>query len=309
MQDDLNIEIITDQLQFPEGPIALKDGSVIVVEIRRKTLSKVYENGTIEVIAELGGGPNGAALGPDGAVYICNNGGFEWHEVGEFVIPGHLPDDYTGGSIQHVNLDTGQTSTLFTHCDDIPLRGPNDLVFDQYGGFYFSDHGKSTSTHRDHGALYYAKADGSHISLLVPEMLGPNGVGLSPDNKTVYVAETQTSRLWAFELESPGVLAAPPNPFQKGRLICTLPDYCLLDSLKVLANGNICVGTLIKGGITTFTPEGEHSFTPFPDVGITNICFGGPDKKTAWATGSSTGRLYKCLWPVPGLPLNSGTLP
>jgi len=70
---------ITSGLKFPEGPIAMPDGSVILVEIARKTLSRVTLAGKIEVIAELGGGPNGAAMGPDGKIYVCNNGGFQFH--------------------------------------------------------------------------------------------------------------------------------------------------------------------------------------------------------------------------------------
>src|SRR5260370_41697761 len=62
-------------LQFPEGPVARPDGSVLVVEIGRGSLSRVTTDGAIEVVADLGGGPNGAAMGPDGACYVVNNGG------------------------------------------------------------------------------------------------------------------------------------------------------------------------------------------------------------------------------------------
>ena len=74
----LKIREIASGLRFPEGPIAMADGSVVLVEIARGTLSRVTPAGKVEVIAELGGGPNGAALGPDGKVYVCNNGGFNW---------------------------------------------------------------------------------------------------------------------------------------------------------------------------------------------------------------------------------------
>ena len=70
----MQIEEVTSGLRFPEGPIAMDDGSIILVEIARGTLSRVTPDGKVEVIADLGGGPNGAALGPDGAVYVCNNG-------------------------------------------------------------------------------------------------------------------------------------------------------------------------------------------------------------------------------------------
>src|SRR6185369_3413209 len=89
---DPGIEILAEGLLFPEGPVAMADGSVILVEIARGTLSRV-RSGRIEVVADLGGGPNGAALGPDGAMYICNNGGrFQFNEVDGNLFPGPRPD-------------------------------------------------------------------------------------------------------------------------------------------------------------------------------------------------------------------------
>jgi gluconolactonase len=72
----MKIRELATGLLFPEGPVALDDGSVLLVEIARGTLSRVTTDGRVQVVADLGGGPNGAAIGPDGAVYICNNGGF-----------------------------------------------------------------------------------------------------------------------------------------------------------------------------------------------------------------------------------------
>ena len=87
-----NARLVASGLEFPEGPIAMPDGSVVLVEIKRGTLSRVSPGGDVTVIAELGGGPNGAALGPDGAVYVCNNGGFAWSEAMGFTLPGHQPE-------------------------------------------------------------------------------------------------------------------------------------------------------------------------------------------------------------------------
>ena len=146
---------ITTELQFPEGPIAMPDGSIIVVEIARGTLSRVDPNGSIDVIADLGGGPNGAAIGPDGACYICNNGGFIWHKSGSgLLFPGHQPKNYSGGRIERVDLTTGEVSVVYTECEDHELRGPNDIVFDAQGGFWFTDHGKTRGRERDRTGVY-----------------------------------------------------------------------------------------------------------------------------------------------------------
>src|SRR5262249_11816420 len=181
---------IASGLQFPEGPIAMPDGSLLVVEIQRGTLSRVTPDGRVTGMAETGGGPNGAAVGPDDKIYVCNNGGFEWHQVAGFTVPGNQPPSYRGGSIQRVDLGSGRVETVYTECDGHPLRGPNDLVFDSDGGFWFTDHGKLRERERDRTGLFYARPDGSMIREVVHPLDGPNGVGLSPDGKRGYAAQT-----------------------------------------------------------------------------------------------------------------------
>jgi gluconolactonase len=292
---------ITEGLGFPEGPVAMADGTVIVVEIKHQTLSRVHPDGRTDVIAALGGGPNGAAVGPDGMIYVCNNGGFIWTEAAGITRPIGTPPDYVTGAIQRVNPATGAFETLYDSCDGQPLRGPNDIVFDALGGFYFTDLGKSTAEYVHHGAFYYAQADGSRITRVHAPMITPNGIGLSPDDKTVHVAETRTGRIWSFDLVAPGQIA--PQPFDMpGRLVATLPDYQLLDSLAVQADGKICVATLMRGGISVVDPQGGPvTFLDVPgDPYITNICFGGADMRDAWITASGTGCLYHTRWPTAG---------
>lgn len=304
-ETDMELTKICDGLDFPEGPISMKDGSVILVEIRRQTLSRVQPNGQIDVIANLGGGPNGAAVGPDGKIYVCNNGGFVWTKADGITRPIGTPDDYVSGSIQRVDPDTGAFETVYDSCDGQPLRGPNDIVFDNQGGFYFTDLGKSNAEYVHHGAFYYAKADGSEIKRVHAPMITPNGIGLSPDGKTVHVAETRTGRVWSYDLIGPGHIA--PLPFDMpGRLLATLPDYQLLDSLAVQADGKICVATLMRGGISIVPVDGgDVTFMAMSgDPYITNICFGGADMRDAWITASGTGCLYHTRWPSAGLPLN-----
>jgi gluconolactonase len=302
----MDIELVTEGLRFPEGPIAMADGSVILTEIQGQVLTRVTPDGKKETVAETGGGPNGAAIGPDGAIYVTNNGGsFEWQKFGDLTIPGATPPTHQGGYIQRVDIKSGKVETIYEPhaCAGGRLNGPNDLVFDKQGGMWFTDHGCGDEDGRKWGGLYYARPDGSQIVRMREHMISPNGVGLSPDEKVVYMADTNLGRLWAFDLAEPGVLA-PPAGFQPGRVICNLPGYQLLDSLAVEAGGKVCVATIVNGGITAFDPDGSTEHYPFPDLVTTNICFGGADMQTAWVTCSSTGKLYKARWPRPGLRLN-----
>lgn len=300
----MEFEVVAEGLEFPEGPIAMADGSVILTEIKGQRLTRIFPGGRKEIVCETSGGPNGAAVGPDGAIYITNNGGsFEWLENNGLTIPGPTPETHKGGSIQRLDLASGKLETLYEACDGKRLVGPNDLVFDRTGGFWFTDHGCGTPEGRKFGALYYARPDGSHISRQRDHFVSPNGVGLSPDESVVYMADTTLGRLWAFDIAEPGQLK-PPQGFGPGRVVCNLPGYQLLDSLAVEAGGKVCVATIINGGITAFDPDGSTEHVAFPDLVTTNICFGGADMRDAWITLSATGKLVKARWPRPGLKLN-----
>ena len=294
-------------LRFPEGPIAMDDGSVLLVEIARGTLTRVGADGGVDVVAELGGGPNGAALGPDGRVYVCNNGGFQWHEVDGYLRPGEAPEDYRGGSIQVVDPATGDFDTLYTQCGDHRLRGPNDIVFDEHGGFWFTDLGKRRGWTVDRGAVFYAAPDGGSIEMVVDNIMTPNGIGLSPDGDRLYVAETGAGRVWWWAVDGPGRLAPPESAFAPGNLLRSFEGIERLDSLAVDSEGNVVVATLVTGCVTAIAPDGSlRAVLPVPehDPMVTNVCFGGDDLRTAYITSSGTGRLYAASWHCPGLRLH-----
>ncbi|MGQ0833101.1 MAG: SMP-30/gluconolactonase/LRE family protein [Microthrixaceae bacterium] len=293
-------------LKSPEGPVALDDGDVVLVEIARGTLTKVGADGRLDVIANLGGGPNGAALGPDGAMYVCNNGGcFTWDEVMGLTLPGAVPATWKGGSIQRVDLMTGAVSTLYTESSSGPLRAPNDLVFDGHGGFWFTDHGVRQERTSDRTGIHYALADGSSCEEKIFPLDAPNGVGLSPDGTRLYAAETHTGRVFWWELSAPGEVQRDSPIGNGAHLLAGLPGLQLLDSLAVDGEGWVCVGTLVNGGVTAISPDGEAiEHIPLPDPLVTNICFGGPDMRTAFATLSGTGALVRFPWPRPGLRLH-----
>lgn len=295
---------VADGLLLPEGPVALSDGSILLAEVLRGTVSRVSDSGAISVVAELGGGPNGLAIGPDGAAYVCNNGGGLRARPGEGLL--HIdfaPELYRGGSIERVDLTSGAVKTLYTVCEGRPLLAPNDLVFDRQGGLWFTDYGRTTATGRDFGGIYYCEPDGSRIVRCLDQQISPNGIGLNAAEDRLYWADSMASRVWVCEIASPGTLARPPSPFMVGTAAYTLPGFQLLDSLAIEANGNVCAATVVNGGITVIESTGAMTHYPIADPLVTNICFGGADLRDAWITAGLSGRLYRARWPRPGLRL------
>lgn len=291
-----NVRVIAEGLQFPEGPVSLSDGSVILVEIVGGRVSRLWPDGQKTIVANVGGGPNGAAIGPDGALYVCNNGGMEVRGT---------------ASIQRVDIDTGRFEALYTKCGDRTLTSPNDIVFDATGHFWFTDFGANR--------IYYAAADGSKIvEAISAGVSAPNGIGLSPDGRTLYWAQTHTRQVLLRRLSGPGQVVPSPGYDVRALVMggALDPDVLLaglggareLDSLAVDSAGAVCVGTLIDSGISVISADGKsvELFTlpaGLADRVVTNICFGGPDLKTAFITCSETGRLIACDWPRPGLKL------
>jgi gluconolactonase len=293
------VSLLAEGLHFPEGPVAMGDGSVLLTEIDGATITRVAADGTVDVVARCEGGPNGAALGQDGALYVCNNGGR------------YASGNWKGGWIERVDLATGAVERLYDSCDGHRLSGPNDLVFDVDGGIWFTDTGKFRGRERDVGSVYYARPDGSLIVEVAHPAESPNGIGLSPDGATLYYAETVTGRLRRRHVAGPGALE-PAEPADLRTLVCGLPGHQPFDSLAVVSDGSIAVATLLTGGITVSSPDGATVTQwllpdPFEDRLPTNISFGGPDLTTAYITLAETGRLIACPWPVPGLRLAFST--
>ena len=301
-------QTMTTGLRFPEAPVACADGSVIVTEIAAGRVTRCLPDGSMQIVAEPGGGPNGLAFGPGGILYCCNNGGFEYTEAGGLLIPHGIARDYSGGRIERIDVATGAVEVLYKSGDfGCTLRGPNDIVFDTHGGFWFTDHGKTdyAARTRDVTGIFYAKTDGSHLAEVVWPSENPNGIGLSLDGKTLYVAETYTCRLMAFAVTAPGQVDLTVGLGGAGIPLYRPAGYKFFDSLAVEACGNIAVATIGESGISVVSPDGALvEFVATDDPFTTNIAWSGEDMMTAYVTLSGTGRLVKRQWPRAGLRLN-----
>jgi gluconolactonase len=262
---------------------------MLVTEIRAGRLTRIDAAGGKTVFAVTGGGPNGAAIGPDGAIYVTQNGGFR-------------REGAIAGQIQRVPPEGGAVSTLYTECVGNALVAPNDLVFDRQGNFYFTDLGRFHRRSRELGGLYYASPDGTFIREVVYPLEAANGCALSPDEATVYVGETVTGRVWAFALSAPGEVASR-------RVLGVVPGapptyLARCDSMCVDAAGNVLQATIDNGGITVVAPDGAVEHHPTGDPLTTNCCFGGPGLRTLYVTLSGLGQLAAFDdWPTPGLKL------
>ena len=345
MSNYLNADftLLSDQLEYPEGPVYLKDGSVLLVDIKSEQLIKISANGEKSVVADVPGGPNGLAIGPDGSAYICNCGGFEWMPVPipatkqVLYIGGDQPANYQGGRIDKVNLSSGKVETLYTECTKIrrldfqtmqwkiesvdtpiQLKGPDDLVFDEAGNMWFTDWGKTHNNTRDITGIYYAKADGSEITQMIFPLNAPNGIALSPKGDRLYTVETYTGNLLYWELSANGEIAANPKNLDGSYFLHRFNTQSIFDSMAVDSEGNIYIATMLpegndpmtNGGISVVSPEGklvDYIEIKRPDGKFaplpSNICFGGDDNKTAFITLGASGGLVKTTSNIAGLPL------
>jgi gluconolactonase len=247
-------------------------------------------------------------------------------------VPGRIPNPgHQAGSIQKVNLSSGEVTVLYNSCGGKPLLTPDDIVFDTSGGFWFTDSGIEFPDRLQRGGLYYATPDGKSIQKVDELPTNPgastiptaNGVGFSPDGKTLYVSDTAFGRLWALNVTGPGKIETDPlhEMFgMRGNAPLTLPSFVVpsaqtqpmglpdgqtayqwVDSLKVDSGGFVVIGTLLNGGLTVYDPVGQSvEQIPVPDLFTTNLCFGGADLQDVWITASSTGKIYKGRWCRPG---------
>lgn len=267
-----DVTILATGLGFPEGPVACADGSVVLTEIRNGRCSRVTPDGKVGIFSNCGGGPNGLAIGPDGCFYLCNNGGSRYVEGHSMGLGPH--PDYKFGSVARIDPKTGEATLLYKEVGGHLLSAPNDLVFDKEGGFYFTDLGKRYPRHRDNGGVYYALPDGSSVIEVAYPILSPNGCGLSPDGKTLYVADIGAGKTFAYDIQPDGAL-------KNRREFCAMGS----DGMTLDSEGNVY---LTGKGVIVFDKSGVKLATiEVPEPWTANVCFGGKDKQTLFITAST----------------------
>jgi gluconolactonase len=291
--DRSTLRTVATGLRFPEGPVAVDDGSLLVVEIEGGTLTRIDPaNGTTQPVADCGGGPNGAAFGPDGAIYVGNDGGLAFTTDGDLRYPHAIAEGNEGGSVQRFDPATGAVETVFTHSDGTRLGSLNDIVFDGSGSCYLAD--------TTNGVLHYADPIARTIRVVESGIAFPNGAGLSPDGSHLYASETYTGQILRWNVQ-------PGGDLRNRTLLYSAHGAHGCDGLAVDGAGNICASNLTGSGIVVIAADGAvrtRFSTPVPDPFVTNICFGGPDGRTAYICSSGRGTVYSVRWPWPGLRLH-----
>jgi gluconolactonase len=284
--------VLCDGLAFPEGPSFDGAGNLYVAEIAAGCVTRITPDGGKRTFAKLGGGPNGTAFGPDGHLYVMNNGGLTFANGR----PSGIPSDNHGGRIDRVAPD-GSFETLYTEFEGRTLQAPNDIAFDVEGGFYFTDSQHGTRQSRPPGMIYYCVPEARTIALAAAGLSLPNGIAVSPDGRWVIAVETIPRLVVRFPIARRGALG-------EKEVVCTLPEGCLPDGIALDTEGNVVCAGLGLGIVIAVGKDGrEVRRIKMACTDPTNLAFGGTNGRTLFVTEGVLGRIAMIGWPVPGVSL------
>jgi gluconolactonase len=275
--------ILAEGLRFPEGPVWLGPERVTVTEIAGQCIS-LWDHGKVSRVAMTGGGPNGATLGPDGALYVSNNGGISLGHEGLYRTP-----DCGNGRIQRVTL-AGEVRDVATALPGSPPNRPNDLCFGPDGLLYYTDpHNWEDLANLGTGRVGRTSLDGRVE--LVAEIPGfPNGIAFGPDDR-LYVAQSLTQHILVME----------PKPGAGPKEFCKLPDG-YPDGFCFDRAGRLYVAGSLGDVLIVFEPDGRVRETIETGKGSepTNCCLG---DGRLYVTLSGPGQLVALEMKVEALPL------
>ena len=253
------IQVVKDGFKGTEGPIAFPDGSLVFTENSTSQLIKIDAAGQTSVLLEDTKEANGLAFDSMGRLFAVQRA--------------------PGFARIAVIYPKGKETVITDKIDGKPFDRPNDLVVDKKGGVYFTD--------PDPKVVYYATPGGKTMKV-ADNINRPNGVILSPDERTLYVNDSSGEYLLAFDVQPDGSLRNRRNFAQYVGVRKTDEGLASgADGLAVDSEGRVY--TTSNGGIDVFSPQGQHLGT-IP-VGVPggrnpqNLAFGGRDKKTLYIVG------------------------
>jgi len=271
--------VLAEGLEFPEGPVWLGPRRVAFTEIRGQRVS-LYANGRVERVARTGGGANGATLGPDGALYVANNGGVAFGHDGLWTAEDPIP-----GRIQRVTLD-GDVRDVAVDLPGVPPNRPNDLCFGPDGLLYYTDpHNWEDLDHLGVGRVARTTLDG-RVEMLAEVELFPNGIAFGPDDR-LYVAQSLTQEILVMEAR-PGA-----RPTRYCKLPRGFPDgFCFDAAGRCYVCGSLGDVVCVFAADGTLAEQIEIGQGSEP----TNCCLG---DGALYVTLAGTGRLE--LLTMPGV--------
>lgn len=258
-----DIEKLHTGLMFTEGPAKAPDGTIYFTDIPADRIYQISPDGELSVFIEPAGHCNGLMVTADGTLYACS----------------------MDGQLISIDRETKTVTPLAPTYMEKRFNAPNDLVVDKSGGIYFTDPHFRAPEPLPQGttAVYYRSAEGE-VSRLVDDLKAPNGVILSPDEKTLYVIPSMQSEMMAYPVESPGKLG-------KGKVFCTLKQPGGQsgrggDGLTVDTEGNLYITSGL--GLQVYDPQGKLlGIIAFPEQPA-NVTFAGPANKTLYVTARSS---------------------
>jgi gluconolactonase len=287
------VEIATT-VAFTEGPAVDRDGAVYFTDIINERIMKLGADGRLSTYREPSNVANGLLIDPQGRLVACEGGLFERPGVRRQGTP----------RITRTDLKTGKVETIASAYEGKPFAGPNDVTIDGTGRLYFTDLA---------GAAVYRIDPSGTIARLVtaPDVQRPNGIQVSPDDKTLYLIEANQAKdgarlIRAYDLQPDGTVRNMrvhynfyPGRSADGMSIDTEGNLYASAGMNQLRGSAETLDT--KTGVYVISPAGKLlKFIPIPEDFITNNAFGGPDMKTLYVTAGKT--LYKVRTDVAGLP-------
>jgi len=261
---------------FLEGPAFARDGTLYFVDVAWGRILRLSPEGRIDVVADYDGEPNGLAFHRDGRLFIAD------HARGLLVL----------------DPASGVVSTLLDRPRLQRFIGLNDLLFASNGDLYFTDQGESGLQNPD-GSLYCLRADGRLECLLV-NIPSPNGLALTPDESVLLLAVTRANAIWRVPLT-----LMPGGGITRVGLAVQLSGGTGPDGMAMGVDGSYAVAHIGLGCAWLFSSRGEPlaRIESCAGVMISNVAYGGTDRRTLFMTESESGSILTATLDVPGLRL------